>query len=456
MKPDSEILAEAEALPHVVKALEVERRVRGQKVKSPVIWILVEFDDSPDPEWRALASLRKGKRRAKKWTNQTIDALLVDGVQRISDVGHGADPIEIECRCGEVISRAPFALAGAPNPGLCLSCTQIERWENSDRRWTEERFAEEQPGFTLLEPLQGARTPVWMRCDTCGHERRSTPRGAHHCPVCHGRTPWTNDRFDAAAEGVAVRLGDVTSGNAYVPVRWIECGHENSASGYALENDLTSCRECSPYRPVTAEEAIGRLAERDYELLEPYRKALEPHRMKCPNGHIIEKRPVGVWLDKSGCGVCYSEAPRPPRKPDAKSPPGHITFTLLGRDFERASAPAFFYVFSWMEPDGRLLSKVGIGQEDRLAHHRGRERTEVLRLPVNYLTALDIEKAALDRFPQAKSEAYEGAGWTEIIGPDLEELLSFLAEIPALYRPLDAWLDRWLDLAADDYEKTAA
>jgi hypothetical protein len=169
----------------------------------------------------------------------------------------------------------------------------------------------EAQGATLLEEgWLGGRTSHRIRCAK-GHETTIHPQsmryGATVCKVCTGRDPQTAfARFRAiVAEHGGVVLDAEWSGNSErLRVRCPE-GHVNLLMPITVTQGGGICKTCSRCDPAVAEaEFRAALAERGATLLEPrYLGGTKPHKIRCPEGHIVTQTPNNVRKGR-GCRIC--------------------------------------------------------------------------------------------------------------------------------------------------------
>jgi hypothetical protein len=228
-------------------------------------------------------------------------------------------------------------------------------------------------GATLLEPeWLGARNLHRVRCPA-GHEIRKRPAdlavGEGLCRTCAGQDPAVNAAaFEASLARQGVTLLEPYKGSHRPHEARCAAGHECFPWPASVRRGLGACRACAGLDPKAAERAFRNLlAEHGAILLEPYKTAVLPHRVRCSAGHECSPMPGNLQRGQGICRIC------------------------AGKVWD-----AFYVVLNPV----RQHVKFGITSGDpraRLGVHRGQGFREVMRsftgLPGS--VAPDIERATL-------------------------------------------------------------
>jgi hypothetical protein len=217
-------------------------------------------------------------------------------------LGNGK-PHRAICANGHPCTPRPSYLQGGGGP--CRTCA------GTDPKAAEAAFrtrVEELGGTVLQAKWLGTDKPCLVRCAN-GHE--CTPR-PHHvlggkglCRTCAGQdTRVAEARF----RQLVTDLGGMVLGswkNTHTRVR-IHCaaGHESSPMPHLAFRRGTICRTCARRDPDAAWNAFrARVEELGGIVLEPsWRGALNPHRVRCAQGHKGSPRPSDVL--NGGQGIC--------------------------------------------------------------------------------------------------------------------------------------------------------
>jgi len=167
-------------------------------------------------------------------------------------------------------------------------------------------------GVMLLEPeWLGAKAKHRAVC-AAGHSCTPIPatlkRGDGPCLICVGLDSAT---AEAAFRAKVAELGGVILGgyrNAHGKVH-VRCaaGHDCYPTPHGVQQGQGICRTCAGNDPAACEAKFrARLAELGAELLEPYTRSNDPHRVRCAAGHEGRPRPGDVLQGIGVCRVCRS------------------------------------------------------------------------------------------------------------------------------------------------------
>lgn len=206
------------------------------------------------------------------------------------------------CTKGHLCTLRPSYVKSGGGPCRACSGTDPKTAEAAFRKRVDEL------GGVVLQ-WHGTQKPCLVRC-TNGHECTPRPnhvmRGTGLCLTCAGQdTRVAEARF---REHVA-RLGGIVIGawkNTHTAVH-VRCavGHDCTPIPFSVLKRGTICRTCSRRDPGASWEAFrARVGELGGVVIEPsWRGALNPHRVRCAQGHEGSPRPSDVL--NNGQGLCY-------------------------------------------------------------------------------------------------------------------------------------------------------
>ena len=209
--------------------------------------------------------------------------------------------VTVRCPEGHVNDIWPSAVLRGS--GICLPCTYAA-WKVGPA--AEFRARVEKLGGTVLGEYVNSNTPVLVRCKA-GHERPAKPgqltAGNGFCATCTGQdSAVAAAAFLArmAAMGATV-LGEYVNAHTPVPAR-CAAGHPCEARPHDVRKGFGICRVCANQDPATAAAAFrAHLEKLGAVLLEPeWLGSMEPHRVRCPAGHLASPRPANVTRQ----GIC--------------------------------------------------------------------------------------------------------------------------------------------------------
>lgn len=212
------------------------------------------------------------------------------------------EPSLVRCANGhECTPRPHHVMRGT---GLCLTCA------GQDTKVAEVRFrqAVADLGGVVVGSWKNTHTRVRVRC-AVGHECTPIPhlvfRRGSICRTCGRRDPEASWKaFRARVRELGGVVLEPSWKGALNPHR-VRCaqGHEGSPRpSDVLNNGQGICRVCAGTDPATAEAAFAaRVAVLGGTLLEPYRNSVHRQKIRCPLGHETTVMPSGL---RSGEGLC--------------------------------------------------------------------------------------------------------------------------------------------------------
>lgn len=163
----------------------------------------------------------------------------------------------------------------------------------------------------LYETWLGTSAPHHVRC-RAGHDCYPRPgnvsQGWGICGACVGRDPRV---LEAAFRSRLAELGAELLESEWLGAlkkHRIRCGagHECSVKPNQVQQGYGICKTCAGHDPVAAADAFrARIAELGATLLEPgWLGSDQPHRVRCPLGHLCRPTPANVSQGNGICRVC--------------------------------------------------------------------------------------------------------------------------------------------------------
>jgi hypothetical protein len=254
---------------------------------------------------RAKAPVRRQQKSIR--AEAEFRARLVElGVTLLDPYLGNGKPHRAICVNGHPCAPLPWYVKRGGGPCKTCAGTDPKAAEAAFRRRVEELG-----GTVLQAEWRGTNEPCLVRCVN-GHECTPRPhhvmRGTGLCLTCAGQdTRVAEARF---REHVA-RLGGVVTGpwkgtHTRIRVRCAE-GHDSSPMPDLVFRRGSICRTCGGRDPDAAWEAFRtRVGELGGVVLEPsWKGALNPHRVRCAQGHEGSPRPASVMHGRNGGqGIC--------------------------------------------------------------------------------------------------------------------------------------------------------
>lgn len=208
----------------------------------------------------------------------------------------------VRCAEGHVSSLRPNDV----QQGISTVCTTWPCFENDPIAVKKAFYAAiEEPGGTVVGEYVNSKTLVRVRCPE-GHDWDARPgvvAAGHGCAECAGRSKAATRRaFFAVIEAADSEvIGEYVNSKTPVLVRCVN-GHERPRNpGRAIRG--AGCTACINRDPILAEENF-RTALADAEATPLYKEwagSINPHKIRCAEGHITSPRPNRV---QQGSGVC--------------------------------------------------------------------------------------------------------------------------------------------------------
>jgi hypothetical protein len=210
-------------------------------------------------------------------------------------------PHRVRCAYGHECQPRPESVKRGQ--GICRTCA------GNDPAASEAKFraALAKLGAVLVEPgWLGSQVPHRVMC-AAGHECRPRPtsviRGQGVCRRCVGLDPADSEAaFRARLDELGVTLLGPYK-DAVTPHR-AKCaqGHACQPTPHHVVRGGGACRVCAGQDSAVSEAAFREaLAAAGATLLEPYKNAVTPHRVRCAEGHECWPRPGTV---RAGHGIC--------------------------------------------------------------------------------------------------------------------------------------------------------
>ncbi len=220
-------------------------------------------------------------------------------------------PHRVRCAAGHECAPRPDGVSRGR--GICRTCGR------RDPAAAEATFraALAELGAALLEPAWlGSRAPHRVRCaegHMCWPRPDDVRRGGGLCRTCAGKDPAAAEAaFRTRLRKLGAELLEPVWLGVDTPHR-VRCatGHECFPHPGNVQQGRGICRTCAGNDPAVAESAFrARLAELGAELLEPvWLGSLNPHRVRCAQGHETGPRPAGVIRGLGICRACIGTDP---------------------------------------------------------------------------------------------------------------------------------------------------
>jgi hypothetical protein len=213
-------------------------------------------------------------------------------------------------RCKEGHTNHPTPNRVMQGVGICRTCA------GRDPRAAEQRLVArlEEFGAAMLDSYRGMLPRTRFRCAE-GHEFVSIPaelmQAKNICRVCAGR--------DAASLLAAFRGNVEAQGGTLLETAWlgvhepheIVCaeGHRRHVKPSKIGQGRPICAACSGYTPEVLAARFSEVVEAlGGTLLEPYRGAIQPHRIVCSKGHLCTPTPHSLLAGGGLCRFCRGKA----------------------------------------------------------------------------------------------------------------------------------------------------
>lgn len=233
-------------------------------------------------------------------------------------------PHRILCSKGHAVAPRP-ANSLSRGDGVCIACAPSNSHRAARSVEAERRFRQQlkNAGATLLKDVWlGSDTPHRVRCKN-GHVSAPRPGGVISgkrgiCGPC-ARMPGTlarSERSIAAEESFYRSLAEY---GAVSLEPWVHMQHKhrvkcrNGHATFPLPANVARgqgiCRRCANKDTDNAKEQfVSCLTASGATLLEPYRGAKIPHRIRCAIGHISYPTWSNVNRGSNPCGACAGKA----------------------------------------------------------------------------------------------------------------------------------------------------
>jgi len=167
-----------------------------------------------------------------------------------------------------------------------------------------DRLLERKINFEMVDNYIDSRTPITFKC---GHHHywKSTPdnifRGSG-CPHCDRQYPLSISDINSRLSDRNIKIiGHYINANKKTE---FQCKYDhiwNAKPGNVLNGQ--GCPHCSNKVPLTREQVIDRLREREIELIGKYLRTNKKTKLKCKNNHEWESTVTNIF-NGNGCPSC--------------------------------------------------------------------------------------------------------------------------------------------------------